>query len=48
MTPIKKTTGPCIIKAGAGTGKTYNVIEKIKHLVPSNLYKNDQKYIQQT
>jgi DNA helicase II / ATP-dependent DNA helicase PcrA len=39
MKPTEKTTGPCIIKAGAGTGKTYQVIEKIKHLVKNNLYK---------
>jgi len=37
--PIQKTTGPCIILAGAGTGKTYTSIEKIKYLVQNNHYK---------
>lgn len=35
---IQKTEGPCIIKAGAGTGKTYTLIQKIKHLVESKAY----------
>jgi DNA helicase II / ATP-dependent DNA helicase PcrA len=40
--PTNKTKGPCIIKAGAGTGKTYQIIEKIKHLVKNNLYKPEE------
>jgi DNA helicase II / ATP-dependent DNA helicase PcrA len=30
---IEKTKGPCIILAGAGTGKTHTIVEKMKHLV---------------
>ena len=30
---ITKTEGPCIILAGAGTGKSYTVVEKVSHLV---------------
>ena len=33
MNPITKTNGPCVVLAGAGTGKTYTIVEKIKHLV---------------
>ena len=30
---IRKTNGPCVILAGAGTGKTYTIVEKIKYLI---------------
>ena len=30
---ITKTEGPCIILAGAGTGKSFTVVEKVNHLV---------------
>ena len=33
MNAITKTEGPCVVLAGAGTGKTYTIVEKIKHLV---------------
>jgi DNA helicase-2/ATP-dependent DNA helicase PcrA len=33
-----KTTGPCMVVAGAGTGKTYTIVEKIVHLVRSKVY----------
>jgi DNA helicase-2/ATP-dependent DNA helicase PcrA len=29
---INKTKGPCVILAGAGTGKTFTIVEKIKNL----------------
>jgi DNA helicase II / ATP-dependent DNA helicase PcrA len=35
---IKKVTGPCIILAGAGTGKTTSIAEKIKYLVSEGIY----------
>ncbi len=35
---IKKTTGPCVILAGAGTGKTYTIVEKIKYLIENKIY----------
>ncbi|MEK6889359.1 MAG: ATP-dependent DNA helicase [Nanoarchaeota archaeon] len=33
MNAIEKVNGPCVILAGAGTGKTYAIVEKMKHLV---------------
>lgn len=35
---ITKSTGPCIIMAGAGTGKTYTIIEKLNYLISNNVY----------
>ncbi len=35
---IKKITGPCVILAGAGTGKTYTIVEKIKYLISNKIY----------
>ncbi len=35
---ITKSTGPCIIMAGAGTGKTYTIIEKLKYLISNAIY----------
>ncbi|MEK6818725.1 MAG: ATP-dependent DNA helicase [Nanoarchaeota archaeon] len=35
---IKKTSGPCVILAGAGTGKTHTIVEKIKYLINNNIY----------
>ena len=35
---IKKSTGPCVILAGAGTGKTYTIVEKMKYLIENNIY----------
>ena len=35
---IKKVSGPCVILAGAGTGKTYTIVEKIKYLIENNIY----------
>jgi DNA helicase-2/ATP-dependent DNA helicase PcrA len=34
---IKKVNGPCVILAGAGTGKTYTIVEKIKYLIESGV-----------
>jgi len=39
---IAKTTGPCIVLAGAGTGKTYTIIQKIKHIVDDKLYNPEE------
>ncbi len=35
---IQKSKGPCIILAGAGTGKTYTIAEKAKYLIEKNIY----------
>ncbi len=35
---IKKTTGPCVILAGAGTGKTHTIVEKVKYLISNKIY----------
>jgi len=35
---IKKTKGPCIILAGAGTGKTYTIVEKVKYIIQNKIY----------
>ncbi len=35
---IEKTHGPCIILAGAGTGKTHTIVEKLKHLIQNKIY----------
>ena len=33
MNAIEKVKGPCVILAGAGTGKTYTIVEKVKNLI---------------
>ncbi|MEK6846660.1 MAG: ATP-dependent DNA helicase [Nanoarchaeota archaeon] len=38
MEYLTKTTGPCVVLAGAGTGKTYSIIEKIKYLIQKKIY----------
>ncbi|MEK6856297.1 MAG: ATP-dependent DNA helicase [Nanoarchaeota archaeon] len=38
MNPIKKVQGPCVILAGAGTGKTYTIVEKLKYIISNNIY----------
>lgn len=35
---IRKISGPCIILAGAGTGKTHTIVEKIKYLIENKVY----------
>jgi DNA helicase II / ATP-dependent DNA helicase PcrA len=39
---INKTKGPCIILAGAGTGKTYTIRQKIKYIVDNKIYKPEE------
>ncbi len=34
---IKKIKGPCVILAGAGTGKTHTIVEKIKYLIENGI-----------
>jgi DNA helicase-2/ATP-dependent DNA helicase PcrA len=41
---ISKVEGPCIILAGAGTGKTHTIVEKIKYLIRQNIY-NPEKIV---
>jgi len=38
MDPIEKKEGPCVILAGAGTGKTYAIVDKIKYLIENGIY----------
>lgn len=42
QSPIQKTKGPCAILAGAGTGKTYTIVEKIKYLLENNIYQPEK------
>lgn len=35
---IKKISGPCVVLAGAGTGKTHTIVEKIKYLIKNKIY----------
>ncbi|MFA6064931.1 MAG: ATP-dependent DNA helicase [archaeon] len=39
---IDKVEGPCLIKAGAGTGKTYTLVKKITKLVNGELCKPEE------
>ena len=39
---VEKTSGPCIILAGAGTGKSHTVIEKINFLVEKKIHPADE------
>lgn len=39
---IEKTSGPCVVIAGAGTGKTFTIRKKITHLVKNNFYKPEE------
>jgi DNA helicase II / ATP-dependent DNA helicase PcrA len=38
MDPIEKISGPQIVLAGAGTGKTYTIVEKVKHLINKKIF----------
>ena len=42
MDAIEKTEGPCVILAGAGTGKTRTIVEKVKHLVERGIVKPER------
>lgn len=35
---IEKINDPCVILAGAGTGKTHTIVEKIKYLIQNKIY----------
>ncbi len=35
---LEKKEGPCVILAGAGTGKTHAIVEKIKYLIEQKVY----------
>lgn len=39
---IRKEKGPCVILAGAGTGKTYTIVEKMKYLIGNGIYKPER------
>lgn len=41
---IQKKEGPCVILAGAGTGKTYTIVEKVKYLVENKIV-NPEKIV---
>ncbi len=38
MEAVKKSSGACVILAGAGTGKTYSIVEKVKYLIKNKIY----------
>ncbi|MBX4212594.1 ATP-dependent helicase [Candidatus Pacearchaeota archaeon] len=38
LAAIEKSSGPCVILAGAGTGKTHTMVEKVNYLVENKLY----------
>jgi DNA helicase II / ATP-dependent DNA helicase PcrA len=38
MNAIEKKDGPCVVFAGAGTGKTHTIVEKLKYLITNNTY----------
>jgi DNA helicase II / ATP-dependent DNA helicase PcrA len=42
MNPITKTSGPCVVLAGAGTGKTHIIIEKLKYIFENQIYPIDK------
>jgi len=42
MEKYLKEEGPCIILAGAGTGKTTAMVKKVAHLIRSNSYKPEE------
>src|SRR3989344_3402643 len=42
--PIAQIFEPCIILAGAGTGKTYTIVEKVKHIIKNEIY-NPEKIV---
>ncbi|MBI2451584.1 ATP-dependent helicase [Candidatus Pacearchaeota archaeon] len=39
---LEKTTGPCIILAGAGTGKTRTITEKVRYLIRNKIYRPEE------
>ena len=39
---INKTKGPCIVLAGAGTGKTHTIVEKVKHIITNKIYEPEK------
>lgn len=39
---IEKISGPCVVIAGAGTGKTFTIRKKLTHLVKNNFYKPEE------
>lgn len=39
---VSNTLGPCIILAGAGTGKTHSIIEKLKYIINKKVYSIDR------
>ncbi|MEK6928950.1 MAG: ATP-dependent DNA helicase [Nanoarchaeota archaeon] len=38
QTAIERTNGPCIVLAGAGTGKTKLIVDKIKYIIENKIY----------
>ena len=42
MNAIEKNNGACVVLAGAGTGKTFTIVEKIKHLILNKVYRADR------
>jgi len=42
MGVIEKYEGPCVVLAGAGTGKTHTIVDKVKHLIVGGVYKPEK------
>lgn len=38
MDSLMKTSGPCVVLAGAGTGKTRLMVEKVRHIIQNEIY----------
>lgn len=39
---LDKKEGPCVVLAGAGTGKTHTIVEKIKNLIKGGFYRPEK------
>ena len=39
---ILNTKGPCVILAGAGTGKTHSIIQKLRFLISNKIYEAEK------
>jgi DNA helicase II / ATP-dependent DNA helicase PcrA len=44
MSSVKEISKPCVILAGAGTGKTYTIVEKVKYILENKLF-NPEKIV---
>jgi DNA helicase-2/ATP-dependent DNA helicase PcrA len=42
MDALNKFDGPCVVMAGAGTGKTHTIVEKLKNMIASGNFKPER------